>query len=131
MHQEPCSAFELPTMEFDDSIHPRAFFDRARERLVEDWADLDRHLVAWLIREGHLTRDKLPIHNHAKRGKYYINLKPEHSAPSFDGDWHQVREFFVDTKYNASAHVRNITAAFEHLGLKDPHCYFAFRYSGR
>lgn len=131
MDEEPCTVADLTKMEFDDSIHPRAFFDRALEVKVEDWADLDRRLVAWLSREGHLTKASLPIHNHAKRGKYFINDQPQHSTPDFDGDWHQVGDFYVDTKYNAQSHIRNLLSTLEQLGLRDPHFYLAFRTSGR
>jgi hypothetical protein len=131
MNQEPCTVADLASMDFDDSVHPRAFFDRALEVTVEDWADLDRQLVAWLSREGHLTKANLPIHNHAKRGKYFINGQPQHSTPDFDGDWHRVGDFYVDTKYNAQSHIRNLLSTLEQLGLRDPHFYLAFRTGGR
>jgi len=118
-------------MDFDDTVHPRAFFDRALEITVEDWADLDRPFVSWLCREGRLTKANLPIHNHAKRGKYFINAKPVHSSQSFDGDWHRVGDFFVDTKYNAQSHVNNLLSTLEQLGVRDPHFYLAFRTGGR
>jgi hypothetical protein len=127
MNLDPCTVAQLATMEIDDTIHPRAFFDRWRESRVTDWAELDRLIVAWLSREGHLTNANLPIHNYAGKGKYYINNKREHGHHSFDADWHRVGEYFVDTKYKASAHVKNILAALEQLGLKDPHFYLAFR----
>jgi hypothetical protein len=127
MNQEPCRVSDLAKMDFDESIHPRAFFDRALEISLEDWAALDRQFVAWLSKEGHLNQAKLPIHNHAKRGKYFINSKPQHSQPSFDGDWYQVGEFWVDTKYNARAHIQNLLGTLEQLGLREPHFYLAFR----
>ena len=123
MNLEPCTVADLAGMRFDDTVHPRAFYDRALEVAVDDWADLDRQLVAWLAREGHLTKDKLPIYNHARRGKYFIHDRRHHSSPDFDGDWHKVGEFYVDTKYNASAHIKNILATLEQLNLRDPHFY--------
>lgn len=131
MNQEPCTVADLARMDFDDSVHPRAFFDRALEVAVDDWADLDRQFVAWLSREGHLTRAKLPIHNHAQRGKYFINDKPQHSRLDFDGNWHKVGDFYVDTKYNAQSHVKNLLSTLEQIGLRDPHFYLAFRTSRR
>ncbi|MDE2586324.1 MAG: hypothetical protein KGN39_13080 [Betaproteobacteria bacterium] len=127
MNQEPCTVADLAHMSFDDTVHPRAFFDRALEVAVDDWADLDKQLVAWLAREGHLTKGKLPIHNHAGRGKYFINDKPQHSRPDFGGDWHKVGDFYVDTKYNAQSHIKNLLATLEQLSLRDPHFYLAFR----
>lgn len=126
MNQEPCTVADLARMEFNDSIHPIAFFDRAFEVAVDDWADLDRQLVAWLSREGHLTKASLPIHNYASRGKLFISDKAQHY-----GDWHKVGDFYVDTKYNAADHVRNLLGTLEQLGVRDPHFYLAFRTGGR
>lgn len=83
--------------------------------------------MAWLSKEGHLTKARLPIHNHAKRGKYFINDLPQHSTVNFDGDWHRVGDFYVDTKYNARARVKNLLSALEQLGIRDPHFYLAFQ----
>ena len=127
MNQEPCTVADLAGMSFDDTVHPRAFFDRALEFQVNVWVDLDQQLVAWLTREGHLTKGKLPIHNHARRGKYFINDKPQHSRPYLDGDWHKVGDFYVDTKYNSQSHIKNLLSALEQLNLRDPHFYLAFR----
>lgn len=127
MDQEPCTVDELVRMTFDDSVRPRAFFDGPLEVTVDDWADLDRQLVAWLVRQGYLTRSKVPIHNHAQRGKYFINDNPRHSQPNFDGDWHKVGHFYVDTKYNAQSHISNLLSALEQLGVHQPHFYLAFR----
>lgn len=74
MNEESCTVADLPKMDFNDTVRPRAFYDRALEVAVDNWADLDQQLVAWLVREGLLTKDKLPIHNHARRGKYFINV---------------------------------------------------------
>lgn len=127
MDQEPCTVAELASMSFDDTVHPRAFFDRALEVTVDDWADLDKQLVAWLTREGHLTKSKLPIKNYARRGKYFINDAPHHDGADFDSDWHRVGEFYVDTKYNAQSHIKNLLSTLEQLGIRDPHFYLAFR----
>lgn len=131
MDEEPCTVAELPGMDFDGLIQPRAFFDRALQIAVENWADLDKQLVSWLVREGHLTKAKLPIHNYAYRGKYFINDKPQHKEARFDGLWHQVGDFYVDTKYNAQAHINNLLSTLKQLGVHDPHFYLAFRTSGR
>lgn len=127
MNHEPCKVSDLAKMEFDNSVHPMAFYDGALEIAVNDWADLDRQLVAWLSREGYLTKANLPIENHAKRGKYFINAEPRHSRPGLDGDWHKVGEFWVDTKYNAKSHVKNLLSTLEQLGVRHPHFYLAFR----
>jgi len=127
MDQEPCTVADLPHMTFDDTVKPRAFFDRALEIAVRDWADLDQLLVEWLVREGHLTKSKLPIHDHAGRGKYFINNTPHHGKSGAKGNWHNVRDFYVDTKYNAKSHIKNLLTTLEQLGVRDPHFYLAFR----
>jgi hypothetical protein len=129
MNQEPCTVADLADMKFDKTVQPRAFFDRALEIAVADWADLDKRLVAWLAREGHLANANLPIHNYAKRGKYFINDKARHSQPNFGGNWQRVGHFYVDTKYNATSHVKNLLSTLEQLDLRDPHFYLAFRSS--
>jgi len=131
MNEEPCTVADLASMDFDETVHPRAFFDRALEIAVDDWASLDKQLVVWLSREGYLTKANLPIRNHAKRGKYFINDKAQHSRPGFDGDWHKVGDFYVDTKYNAQSHIKNLLSTLEQLGLSDPHFCLAFRTGGR
>ena len=127
MDQEPCTVADLPRMSFDNSVKPRAFFDRALELAVHEWADLDQVLVDWLVREGHLTKSKLPIHNYARLGKYFINDTPHHKKSSADGNWHKVGDFYVDTKYNAESHIKNLLSTLEQLGVHDPHFYLAFR----
>jgi len=127
MNQEPCTVAELASMSFDGTVHPRAFFDRALEVAVHNWADLDKQLVVWLAREGHLTKNKLPIQNHAGHGKYFINDARRHGRPDFDGNWQRVGDFYVDTKYNAQSHIKNLLATLQQLGVRDPHFYLAFR----
>lgn len=111
---------ELARLEVDDSVHPAAFFDGETQTNVTSWADLDRKFVAWLIHAGHLTRSHLPIHNHARGGKYFIHSTREHGDRQLEGEWSEVEGLFVDTKYNARAHVRNLLSAFEQLGLNIP-----------
>ncbi len=127
MNQEPCTVAELASMSFDGTVHPRAFFDRALEVAVHNWADLDKQLVVWLAREGHLTKNKLPIQNHAGHGKYFINDARRHGRSGFKSDWQRVGEFYVDTKYNAQSHIKNLLTTLEQLGVRDPHFYLAFR----
>ena len=126
MDKEPCTVSDLPAMHFDDTVQPRVFFDRALRIEIDDWTDLDKQLVGWLAREGHLTKDKLPVHNHAHLGKYFINDKPQHSQAHFDGHWHRVGDYYVDTKYNAPSHIKNLLSALEQLGVREPHFYLAF-----
>lgn len=122
MDEDPCRVCDLASMDFDGSVRPRAFFDRALESNVSDWAGLDRKFVIWLVREGHLTESNLPIKNYAGRGKFFIDSRPHPY-----GEWRRVGAFHVDTKYNAQSHIWNLLSTLEQIGVTDPHFYLAFR----
>jgi len=82
---ENCTVSDLKGMIFDKSIRPLMFIDCATEIRVTNWTDLCLEFVNWLIRKGYLEKDKLPIPNHANRGKYLINSEPRHKYPEKDG----------------------------------------------
>jgi hypothetical protein len=84
---------------------------------VDNWTHLCQVFVRWLIQKGHLRPEKVPVPNHANRGKYFINTKPQHKTQEKDGLWQSVEPFHIDTKYNADSHVRNILYTLRHLGL--------------
>lgn len=86
---------------------------------VRDWTELCEKFVQWLVDKGHLTSKRLPILNHSGRDKYFVNAEPEHLDPNKDAAWHEVAGFHVDTKYSTSAHVKNLLATLEQLGLED------------
>ena len=124
---ECCTVQELKNMVFDKTIRPIRFIDGTSEILVDDWTNLALEFVSWLIRKGHLTKEKLPVPNHANRGKYFINSTPQHKYPEKDGLWHHIGEFHIDTKYNAQAHINNIISTLNYLGVYGPDIKITFR----
>ena len=124
---ENCSVSELRKIDFDKSIRPQKFIDGNIETSVSDWTELSIIFVEWLIQNGYLDKTKLPVPNHANRGKYYINSEPIHEIPEKDGVWHRVGEFYIDTKYNAQAHVKNILSTIEFLIVEKPDFKISFQ----
>jgi hypothetical protein len=112
---------------FDKYISPRAFHDGDTTTPVSDWTELSLIFVHWLLKYGHLSLDKLPIPNHAGRGKYLINNKPCHQHPGKDGEWKKVNVYYFDRKYNAEAHIKNMIKALQVLKVKNPDFRVSFR----
>lgn len=95
---------------------------------VDDWTDLCIQFVERLIEKDFLTSSSIPIFNHSsKREKYFVNTEPKHFFPERDGEWKQVGSFFIDTKYNAEAHVKNIVSALYHLNIQNIDFGISFR----
>ncbi len=108
---------ELRNRLFDKHNKPDIFFDGDTPIPVDNWVHLSLTFVRWLIKHQYLTGEKLPVPNHANRGKYFISDRPCHEDPRKDADWQKINGFFVDTKYNADAHIKNILYALERLGV--------------
>lgn len=95
---------------------------------VDDWTGLCVHFVERLIEKEFLTDSSIPIFNHSSRKeKYFINKKPNHHFSERDGEWKQVGPYFVDTKYNAEAHVKNIINTLYHLNIQNIDFGISFR----
>lgn len=126
-----CSLEEIKKMIsdkfFDKTVKPTEFIAGTITIPVSDWTELSKEFVRWLIEKKYLTKEKLPIHNNAKRGKYFINSEPFHKYTEKDGFWHEVNNFHVDTKYNAERHMKNILSSLSQLGIYNPDIKFSFR----
>ena len=118
---ENCTAGDLERMAFDKTIKPLIFFDSISSISVADWTELSLAFVNWLILNNHLKKEKLPIPNYANRGKYFINLNPKK-----DGSWHRIGGFYIDTKYNAQGHIKNIISTVNFLGVYNPEFRITF-----
>ena len=75
---------------------------------VKNWTNLMELLVSILIQVGLLKYNQLPIYNHAEGDKYLINKIPQHKIAERDGSWKKIDNLYVDVKYNAEAHRKNI-----------------------
>jgi hypothetical protein len=94
---------------------------------VGDWTDLCIKFVEWLIMKGLLKKSKVPILNHAKRDKYFINTERKHYFEERDALWKSVGDYYVDTKYNADAHVKNLQTTLTELSAGNIDLKIAFR----
>jgi uncharacterized protein YxeA len=73
-----------------------------------------------------LTYNDTPIFNYTQGDEYFINIQPRHKAIDKEGKWDKVGSFYIDTKYNAEGHKRNIIHTLRHLGVKDARIKITF-----
>lgn len=86
---------------------------------VKNWTDLCINFVDYLARNGLLTENDIPIFNYSMKQKYFINSKPEHADYVKDAQWKRVGGYYIDTKYNAACHVKNIIHTTDELKVRD------------
>ncbi|MGM0588696.1 MAG: hypothetical protein ACQETE_09800 [Bacteroidota bacterium] len=85
---------------------------------INSWTELDETVVNWLIKNELLKRSSLPIY--ATSNKYFLNIKPSHTSKSYDGKWKEIVDgIFIDTKFNAPSHIRNILNLIEQLSINE------------
>lgn len=130
-HLDRCSISEirsmLDNMVFDKHIRPHEFISGTSVTRITTWTELSIIFVKWLIENKFISLDKVPISNSASNGKYFINTVASHRIQEKDGLWHRVAPYFVDTKYNATSHIRNILFTLKHLNLHNPDFKISFR----
>lgn len=85
---------------------------------VKNWTDLILKFVKWLIDNKKLSSSHVPLFNHSEKDKYFINTVKRHKISEKNAQWNQVGPYFVDTKYNAEAHKKNIIYTLNQLNLK-------------
>jgi hypothetical protein len=96
---------------------PKALKIQNDEFEVSNWSQVDEIFVGWLIKQGHLNLNSLPINSSSK--KYFINSRPEHNNPELDGSWKKINDqFFIDVKYNVPNHIRNMLNTLNQLGIR-------------
>jgi hypothetical protein len=118
---------ELRNIELGKDSRPSILEIQGRQIDVSDWTELCVRFVESLIAGGILVKSKTPVFNHAEKDKYFISLKPKHLSAEKDAEWKQVGDYFVDTKYNASAHVKNLESALHHLNAINMRIRIGFR----
>lgn len=94
---------------------------------ISNWTDLCIRVVQWLIDQSYLTTSETPIYNHANGDKYFINTRPEHKNVLRDGVWKSVGSFYIDTKYNAEAHKKNLIHTVQVLNVVANDIAISFR----
>jgi hypothetical protein len=113
------SLSKLKSMHLGKEHTPKELIINNQSIAVSNWTDLSLKFVAWLINNRMLDESKLPIYSYSERDKYFINLVPEHKVSEKDGQWNSIGNFYVDTKYNADCHKKNIIHALKHLRIYD------------
>ena len=113
------SLTELQNLELGKTTKPALLEINGSNYEVKNWTNLMELLISNLIEVGYLKENQIPISNHAEGDKYLINKIPQHKMPEKNGDWKQINNFYVDVKYNAEAHRKNIVYLSEVLGLRN------------
>ena len=109
---------ELALIDLGKGTNPKRFRFDGEAFVINSWAELFVTIVQKLFEKGHLKLSHIPIYSYSsRREKYLINDKPKHKYPEKDAIWRQVGPLFVDVKYNANAHFKNISHLFNHLQL--------------
>ena len=109
---------ELDKMHLETDKKPSNLEIRGQQFAVKGWKDLIGRFVNWLIMHNLLNVKDTPILDHTLTDKYFINTQPRHKDLAKDGKWDRIGSFYIDTKYDAEGHKKNIIHALRHLGVK-------------
>ncbi len=119
---------DLTNMDLGKNTRPNLLEIEGRKIRINNWTDLCIEFVTWLENNNKLTDSDIPLLSHSSREeKYFINCEPKHRNPAKDGQWKKVGPYFVDTKYNAEAHFRNINNTLEALNLRNIDLRISFK----
>jgi hypothetical protein len=96
---------------------------------TESWSSLCVDLVGALYELGILKDKHIPMFTYNEKDKYFINWEPLHSVKHMDGTFKRVPNtpLYVDTKFRADYHVKNMLYLFEQLYLKPSAVKLQFR----
>jgi len=117
---------ELEKMQLEEDKRPSNLEIRGQQFTVKGWKDLIGKFVNWLIMHNLLNVSDTPILDHTQTDKYFINTQPRHKALEKDGKWDRMGSFYIDTKYNAEGHKKNIIHALRHLEVRDARIKITF-----
>jgi len=101
------------------SSKPSKIVINAKEYDTKDWTDLCKKFVLFLIEDNYLTESNLPIYTYSEKDKYFITKEAKHENPKRNGKWVKVGNLFIDVKYNASSHVKNILKTLDSLNIQN------------
>ena len=87
---------------------------------TNSWSSLCVDLVGFLYRSGVLKDKHIPMFTYNEKDKYFINKEPIHRIRHKDSSFKQVpnTNLYVDVKYRADYHVKNLLYMFDKLKLK-------------
>lgn len=124
-----CAVAELRSMTFGKHDKPNRFYSDeqdVRGKKVGNWSHLSCIFVQWLIDNHLISIEKLPVPDHRGHGKDFINIRDQHEVQERGGVWKKVGPYYVDTKYNADDHIKNILSSLLHLGIANPQFRISF-----
>jgi hypothetical protein len=101
------------------NVKPNKIEINGQTKDVKDWTELSVFFVKYLIQKGYINRNNVPILNSAQRDKYFINIGKKHMNPAKDGAWQEIDGYYVDTKYSASRHIKNMLHTLKYLNIKN------------
>ena len=81
------------------------------------WADLTAAVVEWLMVEGHLTPNDLPIRR-ANATRYIVSHSPTHPTGTSFKNSRRVQSVFIEMNYSAKDQVHNTRAIIERANLQ-------------
>jgi len=86
---------------------------------TNSWSSLCVDLVGFLYQSSILTDKHIPMFTYNEKDKYFINKAPIHRI-RLDSNFKPVPNtpLYVDVKYRADYHVKNLLYMFNKLGLK-------------
>lgn len=120
---------ELRNMTFGKYLKPYRFYADTKDingKKVDNWSHLSCVFVQWLIDNHLISREKIPVPDHRGLGKDFINIKDQHEIQERGGRWKIVGPFYVDIKYRADDHIKNILSTLKHLGVRNPPFQISF-----
>ncbi len=98
---------------------PSKIVINTKEYDTKNWTYLCKKFVLFLIEDNYLTESNLPIYTYSGNEKYFINKEAKHENPERDGKWVKVGNLFIDVKYNANNHVKNILKTLDSLNIQN------------
>lgn len=101
------------------SSKPSKIVINTKEYDTKDWTDLCKKFVLFLLEDNYLTESNLPIYTYSGKDKYFIAKEAKHENPERDGKWVRVGNLFIDVKYNANDHVKNILKTLDSLNIQN------------
>ena len=116
--QKMYSLDELLTFGVSDMANtkPLSYSVNGLTKSVGSWATLTENVVKSLVVNGDLRKDDLPITVPGRSHKEYVNASGEPLAGT-DGKFNKVVDgVYVDIKYNAWCHIKNIKFILDKLG---------------
>lgn len=120
---------ELKYKTFGKHDKPNRFYSDKQDMIgkkVDNWSHLSCLFVQWLIDNHFISLGEIPVPDHRGHGKDFINIKDEHEVKERGGNWKKVGPYYVDIKYNADDHIRNILSTLRYLGIESPRFQISF-----